>query len=61
MKTELSVPRSHREIVEELLSQLTEGEEVQEEADLGAQGHSQMLDDNEGEGSAANGELRVSW
>ena len=61
MKTELSMPRSHREIVEELLSQLTEGEEVQEEADLGAQGHSQMLDDNKGEGLAANGELRVSW
>ena len=41
MKTELSVPRSHREIVEDLLSQLTDQEEEeghsQEEADLGTQ------------------------
>ena len=56
MKTELSVPRSHREIVEELLSQLTE-EVGQEEADLGAQGYSRMLDDSEGERSATNGGL----
>ena len=50
MKTELSVPRSHREIVEDLLSQLTDQEEEegrsQEEADLGAQ-----------TASGANGEL----
>ena len=59
MKTELSVPRSHREIVEELLSQLTEEEEgeEQEEVDLGGQGYSQISDDSEGEISAANGEL----
>jgi hypothetical protein len=62
MKTELSVPRSHREIVEDLLSQLTEQEEEEgrsrEEADSGAQGNSQILDDDEGEtASAANGEL----
>ncbi len=54
MKTELSVPRKYREIVEDLLSQLIE----QEEADLGAQGNSQISGDNEGETeSATNGEL----
>lgn len=48
MKTELSIRRSHREIVEDLLSQLTEQAEghSQEEADLGAQ-----------TASTANGEL----
>ena len=61
MKTELNVPRSHREIVEELLSQLT-SEEEEEEADLGAQGCSRMSEDVEGEISAANGELiGVNW
>ena len=53
MKTELSVPRSHREIVEDLLSQLTDQEEVerhsQEEPDLGTQ-----------TASAANGEAVIS-
>lgn len=60
MKTELSMPRSHREIMEELLSQLTGEEEEgegQDEADLGGQGFSRILDDREGETSAANGEL----
>ena len=54
MKTELSVPRSHREIVEDLLSQLTDQEEEeghsQEEADFGTQVPA----------SAANGEAVIS-
>ena len=59
MKSELSVPRSHREIVEELLNQLIEEEEGegQEEADLGGRGYSWMSDESEGEKSTANGKL----
>ena len=57
MRTELSMCRSHQEIVEELLSQLTKEEVGQEETDLGAQGYSQMSDDSEGERLATNGEL----
>ena len=56
MKSELSVPRSHREIVEELLNQLAE-EEGQEEADLGGRGYSRISDDSEGEKSTTNSEL----
>ena len=57
MKTELSIPCSIEEIVEELLSQLTEEKGQEEETDLGRQGYARVMDYDEEEISAANGEL----